>query len=153
MLALSLWEPHATAIAERIKRYETRGWNLLPRYIGVPVAIHAAKKVFRERDYPWEYFKEVRDRLHAVGVPLHRLSYGRIVCVVTFTASGPTSIIRQAGGDLFWGDFRDVGDDGRDRYAFTIDDVRKIPVNRRTVVTGRQGFFHIPEDLALAVCA
>ena len=36
MLALSLWEPHATAIAEGIKPWETRGWDLLPRYIGVP---------------------------------------------------------------------------------------------------------------------
>src|SRR5579863_3270636 len=107
MLALSLWEPHATAIAAGIKKYETRGWSLEPQHIGVPIAIHASKKEFREKDYDWEYFKEVRDRLRAVNVPLHRLSYGRVVCIATFTASLRTWVVREHETDLFWGDFRD----------------------------------------------
>ena len=73
MKALSLWQPHAIAIGLGIKRYETRCWQLRPQEIGVPVAIHAAKKEFRERDYPWEYFKEVRDRLRVAGCRLGRL--------------------------------------------------------------------------------
>jgi hypothetical protein len=153
MLALSLWEPHATAIAEGIKPYETRGWELLPRHIGVPVAIHAAKKVFRERDYPWDYFCEVRRRLAAVGVPLHRLSYGKVVCIVTFTRSIRLGAIQDKkmdlGPDLFWGDFQDVGEDGRERFAFKIGDVRKIPFDQRPAVTGRQGFFEVPNEIGL----
>lgn len=149
MLALSLWEPHATAIAEGIKKYETRGWDLEPQYIGVPIAIHASKKEFRERDYPWEYFKEARDRLRAVGVPLSRLSYGRVVCVVTFTRSTRTAIVRSSETDLFWGDFEDVGEDGRPRFAFKIADVRKIPFEQRPAIVGRQKFFHVPNEIGL----
>lgn len=148
-MALSLWEPHATAIAEGIKPWETRGWDLLPRYIGVPVAIHAAKKLFRERDYPWDYFCEVKRRLAGVGVPLHRLSYGKVVCIVTFAESRRTATVREQGGDLFWGDFEDVGEDGRERFAFKIRDVRKIPFDQRPAVTGRQGFFEVPNEIGL----
>lgn len=149
MLALSLWEPHATAIAEGIKKYETRGWDLLPRYIGVPVAIHAAKKPFREKDYEWEYFKEVRDRLRVVGVPLHRLSYGRVVCIVTFTSSMKTAEARAIETDLFWGDFRDFDENGNHRFAFKVDNVRKIPFDDRPLITGRQGFFDVPNEIGL----
>ena len=149
MYALSLWEPHATAIAEGIKKYETRGWDLEPQYVGVPVAIHAAKKVFREQDYEWEWFKEVRDRLRAVDDPLHRLSYGRVVCIATFAFSEPTRATRLVQKDLFWGDFRDVGDDGRRRFAFKIADVRKIPYESRPLIVGRQKFFHVPNEIGL----
>ena len=149
MYALSLWEPHATAIAEGIKKYETRGWDLEPQYIGVPIAIHASKKEFREKDYEWEYFKEVRDRLRVVGVPLHRLSYGRVTCIVTFTRSIFTKLVRELDQDLFWGDFRDVGDDGKQRYAFEIAEVRKIPFENRPLITGRQKFFHVPNEIGL----
>lgn len=149
MIALSLWEPHATAIAEGIKKYETRGWDLEPQYIGVPIAIHASKKEFRERDYPWEYFKEARDRLRAVGVPLSRLSYGRVVCVVTFTLCMRTAEAREQEKDLFWGDFRDFDENGNSRFAFKIADVRKIPFEQRPVIVGRQKFFHVPNEIGL----
>jgi len=149
MLALSLWEPHATAIAVRIKKYETRGWSLEAQHIGVPIAIHAAKKEFRERDVGFEYFKEAGARLRAAGVPLSRLSYGRVVCIVTFTASLRTRAVRAYEPDLFWGDFRDVGDDGRERFAFKIADVRDIPFEHRPAIVGRQKFFHVPDEIGL----
>jgi len=149
MWALSLWEPHATAIAAGIKKYETRGWSLEAQYIGVPIAIHGSKKEFRERDVGFEYFKEARERLRAAGVPLSRLSYGRVVCIVTFTASLRTHTVRQVERDLFWGDFRDVGDDGRQRFAFKIDDVRNIPFEQRPAIVGRQKFFQVPNEIGL----
>ncbi|MFC4305773.1 ASCH domain-containing protein [Cohnella boryungensis] len=42
MQAITVWQPWATLIALRIKRFETRGW--LTKYRG-PLAIHAAKHV------------------------------------------------------------------------------------------------------------
>lgn len=43
MQALSLWQPHASAIALGLKKIETRGPNMRTGYRGL-LAIHAAKK-------------------------------------------------------------------------------------------------------------
>jgi hypothetical protein len=150
MRALSLWQPHAIAIGLGLKLYETRGWQLRPEDVGVPIAIHAAKKVFREQDYPWEYFKEAKARLSAAGVPLWKLDYGKVICVCVFTACLRTSTIRGEIGEAeFWGDFSDVGEDGKERWAFKIRDVGLIPESQRPEVTGRQGFFEVPNELGL----
>jgi hypothetical protein len=150
MKALSLHQPHAIAIGLGLKKYETRGWQLRAEEIGVPVVIHAAKKVFREKDYEWEYFKEVRSRLSEAGVPLHKLDYGKAVCICVFSACQHTRFVRgQIGLPEFWGDFRDVGDDGRDRFAFKICQVKLIPEAERPEIVGRQGFFNVPDDLGL----
>ncbi|HUD76064.1 MAG TPA: hypothetical protein VMQ76_13410 [Terracidiphilus sp.] len=150
MKALSLWQPHAIAIGLGIKRYETRGWQLLPQQIGVPIAIHAAKKEFRERDYPWEYFTAIRTRLRSEGISLQKLDYGKVICICIFTACRRTSELRGKIGDAeFWGDFRDRGDDGKDRWAFEIGQALLIPASQRPEITGRQGFFNVPDELGL----
>lgn len=142
MRALSLWQPHASAIALLIKRYETRGWSTA--YRG-PLVIHAAKKLFRERDYGFPYCKEVRDRFVAAGSHVEFMRYGAVVCLVDLVDCVPTSEVRGKIGDYeFWGDFRDIGDDQKPLFAFKLENVRKLipaPVN------GRQGFFDIPQDL------
>jgi hypothetical protein len=150
MKALSLWQPHAIAIGVGLKLYETRGWQLLPSMVNVPVAIHAAKRVFRERDYEWNYFKEARDRLRAAGVSLEGLDYGKVVCICTFSAIMRTATVRGTIGDAeFWGDFSDVGEDGHERWAFRVEHVRLIPADQRPQVTGRQGFFEVPDEIGL----
>ncbi len=156
MKALSLWEPHATAIALGLKPWETRGWFL--DYRG-PLAIHAAKKLLHERDYPWEWWCEMRRRLAVAGCPLGRLSYGKIVAVVEVTACLPTAEVRaQAAceGDgarvpawFFWGDFSDRGEDGKLRFAFKLENVRSIPFDLRPSVVGRQGLFEVPNEIGL----
>lgn len=149
MRALSLWQPHAIAIGLGIKRFETRGWQLRPEVIGVPVAIHASKKEFRERDYPWEYFVEVRDRLRAAGCSLASLDYGKLVCIAVFGACVRTATARQmigSGPDMFWGDFSDVGEDGKERWAFHVIESRLIPAKHRPAVTGRQGFWLLSKE-------
>jgi hypothetical protein len=45
MRALSLWQPHAQAIALGLKPWETRDWPT--RYRG-PLAIHGAKRLWHE---------------------------------------------------------------------------------------------------------
>jgi hypothetical protein len=151
--ALSLWQPHAIAIGLRLKPFETRGWQLRPEDIGVPIAIHASLKRFREQDYPWDYFKEVKTRLSEAGVPLWRLDYGKVVCICTFKhcwriKADPGRWGGAFAGD-FWGDFRPVGDDGKERFVFECDEVRLIPEGQRPEIKGHQGFFEVPNEIGL----
>ena len=80
--------------------------------------------------------------------PLYALDYGKVLCVVDLVDCVPTGKLRgRIGPWEFWGDFRDKGDDGKDRYAFQLENVRLIPVLKRPAVTGRQGFFNVPENI------
>ena len=146
MRALSLWQPHAQAVALGIKPFETRGWST--DYRG-PLAIHAAKRPFRHQDYPRDYYLQVGARLRDAGFPLHALDYGRVLCVVDVVGCVPTGYLRGRIGDAweFWGDFSDFGDDGKARFAIKLSNVRLIPAHKRPLVTGRQKFFQVPDAL------
>jgi activating signal cointegrator 1 len=160
MKALSLWEPHATAIAVGLKPWETRGWFL--DYRG-PLAIHASKQLFKEKDWDWNWYCEVKKRLSLAGVPLGHLSYGKIVCIVDVVDCVPTAKVRELAerdrkpeGTLlkfpdwfFWGNFNDRGEDGKLRFAFKLENVRKIPLAQRPLVVGRQGLFEVPNEIGL----
>lgn len=155
MKALSLWQPHAIAIGLELKKFETRDWQLRPEDVNIPIAIHASLKPFKEKDYPWEYFKEVKTRLSSAGMPLHKLDYGKVVCICTFKrchriGADPDRWRRTFEGD-FWGDFQPVGEDGKERFAFEIVDVRLIPALERPAVKGHQGFFSVPDEIGLWV--
>lgn len=137
--ALSLWQPHAQAIALGIKLYETRGWSTSFRG---SLVIHAAQKKFRHQDYPLEYFNEAGRRLKAAGCPVYALSYGEALCIADLVDCVPTGSLRgRIGAAEFWGNFRDVGDNGKPRFAFKLENVRRVwpPIK----ATGRQGFFSI----------
>jgi activating signal cointegrator 1 len=160
MKALSLWEPHATAIALGLKPWETRGWFL--DYRG-PLAVQASKKLFREKDYDWNWYCEATKRLSLAGCPRGRMSYGKITCIVDVIDCVPTATVREmAEADrkpdglllkfpawYFWGDFRDRGDDDKPRFAFKLANVRKIPFDQRPEVVGRQGLFEVPNEIGL----
>lgn len=126
--ALSLWQPHAQAIALGIKVYETRSWPT--KYRG-PLAIHAAKKLFRPQEYPSAWVLEARARLTVAGGSLQELQYGTVVCVVDVVDCVPTDTIPP----LFWGDFRPG------RWAFSLERVRRL--KQEIPVAGRQGFFNV----------
>jgi hypothetical protein len=147
MRCLSLWQPHAQAIGLRLKPFETRGWKT--DYRG-PLAIHAAVKRFRERDYSFDYVKEVALRFRTKNFPLHALDYGKVICVCDLVDCFPTGILRGHIGQAyeFWGDFRDKGDDGKERYAFQLENIRLIVRYKRPAITGRQGFFQVPDEIA-----
>ena len=143
MKTLSLWQPHAQAIGLKLKPFETRGWST--DYRG-PLAIHAAKKIFNYKDYPLDYYQEVGRRFHEgiVKFPLYALDYGKVLCVVDVVDCVPTGKLRgRIGRYEFWGDFRDKGDDGKDRYAFKLENVRVIPAHKRPSVVGRQKWFDV----------
>lgn len=133
--AISLWQPHATAIALGIKKYETRSW---PTAYRGPVLICGAKKKFLAKDYDVVWFNEAASRLKNAGCPLYALRYGEALCIVDLVACIPTEELAKGRtqmdpGHRFWGDF------SPGRYAFQLERVRKIwpPVR----VTGRQGWW------------
>jgi activating signal cointegrator 1 len=145
MKALSLWQPHAQAIALGIKPYETRAWET--KYRG-PLVICSAKKPFKYQEYEREYFMDVCARLKRAGCPHYALQYGKALCIVDVVDCVPTAKIR---GQItpsheFWGDFTD-GEDGKGRYAFKLENVRRIWPE--LAVVGRQGFFDVPLPLQL----
>ena len=145
MKCLSLHQPHAQAIGLKLKPFETRGWST--KYRG-PLAIHAAKKPFRYQDYPIDYYHEVDKRLKAAGFPLYALDYGKVLCVVDLVDCVPTGKLRgRIGPCEFWGDFQDKGDDGKDRYAFKLENLRVISAHKRPLVTGRQKWFDVPDNI------
>jgi len=128
-----------------LKPYETRGWST--DYRG-PLAIHAAKKNFDYRHYPLDYYQEVAVRFKRAGFPVYALDYGKVLCVVDLVDCVPTGRLRgRIGRYEFWGDFRDKGDDGKDRYAFKLENVRVIPAHKRPLVTGRQKWFDVPDSI------
>ena len=142
---ISLWLPHPTAIMLGLKIYETRGWST--EYRG-PIAIHAAKKPFRYKDYDLGYYQEVCKLLSRAGCPKFALDYGKVLCIADLVDCIPTGKLRgRIGQAEFWGDFRDVGDDGKERFAFKLENVRVIPAHKRPAVIGRQKWFDVPNDI------
>lgn len=133
--ALSLWQPHAQAIALGLKPWETRDWPT--RYRG-PLAIHAAKRPFSETE---GWFHEARVKLQNAGCP--RLAYGAIVCVAELVDWVPTRELRGVipSEAEFWGDFSD-GEMGAGRFAFRLTNV--LPLPHPVMVRGQQGFFDVP---------
>jgi hypothetical protein len=144
MRAISLWQPHATAIALGLKPYETRSWAT--SYRG-PLVICAAKKPFRERDFDtdWDWCVEARDRLAAAGVPLPQLPYGVALCIVDLIDCLPTEPLtkRLYPDERFWGDF------GPQRFAFKLENVRLFDPPKPVV--GHQGWFDVDMGIPMTV--
>jgi hypothetical protein len=156
--ALSLWQPHVAAIALGLKTYETRDWST--NYRG-PLALHAAKKAWTERD-EWHETARVLMDARLVDViekrfPKHTgeevaeiarivreerlLLFGAVVCIADLVDCEPTHRLRgRIGAAEFWGDFSD-GETGAGRYAFRLENVRllRTPLAWR----GMQGFFEV----------
>jgi hypothetical protein len=158
MKALSLWQPHAAAIALELKTYETRGWST--SYRG-PLAIHAAKRAWDDLD---EWHGEAAQKLlrrsaDLIGASypfidfLHKkraaaylrdrvLVFGAVVCTVDLVDCIPTRELRGRIDPAveFWGDFSD-GEDGAGRFAFKLENLRllDVPLEAR----GMQGFFEV----------
>lgn len=137
--ALSLWQPHAQAVALGLKTYETRSWAT--KYRG-PLIICSARKRFSFHDYPAAYYQDVCARIKRAGCPHYALAYGEALCVVDLVDCVPTHTLRGRIGRNaeFWGDFSD-GDDDKGRYAFKLENVRRIwPALK---VKGRQRWFEV----------
>ena len=131
MKALSLWQPHAQAIAAGLKPYETRHWPT--KYPG-PIASHAAKRKFSPAGDDWDI--EAMRQLARTGAA--SLVYGAVVCTAelvdcirTGDAKGLSSV------ESFWGDW------SPGRFAFRLENVK--PLVDPVFCRGMQGFFEVPK--------
>jgi hypothetical protein len=115
--ALTLHQPWASLIAEGVKRYETRAWTT--RYRG-PIAIHAGLRT-----------------VPGVG---HGLPHGCIVAIADLVDVLPSD---QVTADVVQ---RCVGDLAPGRYAWVLDDVRKLdlPIH----CGGAQGLWQVAPAVA-----
>lgn len=101
MKALTIWQPWATLIAARAKRYEFRTWRMPRALIGVDVAIHAAARPMREAeiveilealDRPYRGYAQFVDAARAQPILSNALAWVRAKGAASDPASpAPTS--------------------------------------------------------------
>lgn len=135
MKAITLWEPWATLVALKIKRWETRSW--WTGYRG-PLAIHAAGK----RSFHSHYMKAAQTSITAPDLKIEDLSFGAIVAVceltdcIEMTHKMIMEIIEIE---------RMVGDWYEGRYAWNLENVRALeePIE----VLGKQGLWVLPPSI------
>lgn len=143
MKAISLHQPWASLIALGFKRYETRTWSTA--YRG-PLAICAAKK--------WTVGQvgailDIERDLGQEGLFTHMLwdpPLGKVVALVDLVdcvKQTPELLEKLDPTELA------VGGWSPGRYAWQLASVR--PLREPVPVTGRQGLFHLSEDLAAKV--
>lgn len=136
MLGLSVWQPWASLIAARAKRYETRSWQPPASLIGQRLAICSSQTVegllMSAQDQSFS-------RLCLRMLGRQPLPMGTVVAVVTVAGSiGTTSpAARRINSQE-----RLVGDWSPDRYAWQLDDVRPLAIP--VPVSGSQRFFYLP---------
>ncbi len=140
--ALSVWQPWASLLAFRVKRYETRSWAPSPSLIGRQLAICASKTTqgmdsfAGEEDGPESLRVQGLRVLRQTGVDLHHLPLGMVVGVGVLAEVVPTQ-----------GDGRpsitpleeSLGDWSAGRTAWRLDDVHAL--DQPIPVLGRQGLF------------
>ena len=127
MMAISLWQPWATLIADHRKPHETRSFAPPQRLMGRDIAIHAAKHM------------DLDTRLLAKqwGYDPGTLPHGAIVAVVRLSSCMRTELFSSPPYDAEYGDFTPG------RWAWRLEYIRKI--RRPIACVGHQGFFPVPE--------
>lgn len=141
MKCLSLWQPWASVIFEldsdgvQLKPDETRPWKT---NIRGTIAIHAAKKTL-----PLEESRRYWMQLNALGLSYGTLPFGAIIGTVELVDCRPTldAVKMRKEWQLFWGDYRDVGDDGKSRWAWELRN--PVRFTKPIPCVGRQGFFEV----------
>lgn len=153
MIAISLWQPWASAIAVGLKTIETRSWPA--RCIGHRIAIHAAKRNTREQREWWMMNVKNCGEIHEMNAHAFAqhgirdwsdLPLGEIVCTADLTAVKTakelieTRAVRDGGLEFMWGNYLATDpDNGRPRYGWLLKNVERW--QSRALVIGRQGFF------------
>jgi hypothetical protein len=132
MRVISLWQPWAELIRRGLKQYETRS---KPCHQLGEVAIHAAKRKFRDSDMS----REARTQMLMDEVDPFTLAYGSVICVATITACVET----ESGIGVISERERLYGDWSEGRFAWRLENVRPLP--KPIPLTGHQGFFYWPE--------
>ena len=153
MKAISLWQPWASAIAGGSKRIETRSW--WASYCG-PIAIHAGKKGSHMLMGNWLTDQRVNWPAVLRGLDWDAccykfacevLPFGMIVATANLTGNCGTKFVRDDVLDKDNGGFteRDLGDFTPGRFAWMLEDVRRLETPVPCV--GRQGLFNVDDSI------
>ena len=150
LLAISLWQPWATYMADLLKANETRHWSTPIRGL---IAIHAAKTT--------QGIAATASHLHAagredllgryIGVPW---PHGCIVAVGELYDVQPAAAVvdKISVQERAMGNYEVTPFDrehGSTRYAWLFRNVRKV--DPPILCKGQQGFWTLPEDVTAAV--
>ncbi len=131
MKALTLWQPWASLIVLRQKRFETRSWKL-DGLIGERIAIHAAKRPSQDLD------SELINEIAKLSLNLAHLPLGAVVGSGVIAGFHRTEVIAHslARPELVFGDY------SSGRWAWRVEEVEVLPdpVSAR----GRQGIWEWP---------
>lgn len=141
MRCLSLWQPWASVIFEKdhlgiaAKPDETRSW-----WTGIlgPLAIHASKRKMTHDEA--SYFQPM---LSVFGLRWYDLPLGAIIGTVEIVGCTPTQHVARyrSQAQLMWGDYRQFGDDGKQRYA--IEFRNAVRFTHPIPWKGSQKFFEV----------
>lgn len=150
MPAISLWQPWASALfallpdGRPLKPDETRHWPLPARYVGVEIAIHAAKHETEEEREFWREAVLLSDHLELYGHAFAALGISKWSdlprsCIVGTVVFGPC---RQSAGEQSVEEVaREWGNYEAGRYAWPT--TRRTPFAKPIPCVGRQGFFSV----------
>lgn len=137
MRAITLYQPWASLIADGRKTFETRSWK--PPVTAQYVAIHAGRPDTVDVEYSIECGYRPSSLVTGAIIAVARLvgyvQTERVVAIIE--GSMPAA---QAAEELRHGDYRPG------RYAWELDDVRRVPA---IPIRGAQGLWDVPEDVAI----
>lgn len=138
MKAISLWQPWASAMAEGIKKNETRSW--FTPYRGDLVICSAKRKPTNE---------EVGDaalHIHAMTMP-----YGFALCVVELYGIVPTSNFHREQPTELSEAEADLGDYTPGRFAWLTRHLRTL--RNPVPIVGRQSLWDLPPESEALIMA
>jgi hypothetical protein len=144
MQAISLWQPYASLIAAKVKRFETRSWRPPGRLVGQRIAIHAAARrpTAAELDALGGIVGDVLG-----GYWHRRIPYGAVVC--TTVIAGCYQVTHWNGDRPALSAIGEIQDDGfgdytTGRYCWELTDIAVYdpPVPAK----GAQGFWNWPQN-------
>lgn len=136
MKAISLHQPWASAVAAKIKNYETRHWQTSHRG---PIAIHAAKRWTREEFATWNIY------VGKYGFPADP-PLGAIVAIADLGDCIKAEQLQNLPlCEQQWGSF------GPGRFGWRLDNIR--PLRQPVQCKGFQGIWNLDADIAQAVMA
>jgi hypothetical protein len=149
MLAISLWQPWASLIACRAKRFETRSWAT--QYRG-PLAIHAAKRWEADQRQAAEE-RPIRPALEAAGIAPGQLPLGAIVAfarlVEVSRVNEDGTLLEAIDSDVCYPTPRspeaDFGNFMPGRCAWRLQNVVRLV--RPIACRGDQGLWHVPAEI------
>lgn len=151
LVGISLWQPWASLFACGVKRCETRGRPMPNHYRGEILAVHAAEKMpSYDGIINTRLDRICRDRFGSCWYT--ELPRGAILGTVRMVASYGVEhwdeFIR-AYGDRISDDERVMGDYSKGRYLWHAGHAR--PLARSFKFAGKQGFFKVPDRVAVQV--